>query len=462
MQTSDATVLAAIMARIEARPTVELGFEKWTFESTRTENQSIRTAWPSGNITAPINIINDPWADKRQSDRKGGGYRYVMAERDAITGQGKHGDAQMQGHEGIHVLRYHEGYINLVRQAILEKIGDFNDQLEGAWAKELATSCGKDLHTWLKRWQASYGIGEALCLGYSHHVNSLGTDTGDLGVAQRHHPNLLVCGLPYGTGDGYCYTTWSSTTADFEAALAKNVIRSVDSDACKCNAANLRFVASEARRKAFTPINGDAENPLYLCFLHEDSWNQLLGDNQFLTALQKWAGNDDSKTWKTNQGVTFAGLLIFHGFHGPCEIFPYYSGTPTVAGTGDSLSSYAATSATAVKIAYGPVTDSAGLPRKDVLNGVNVESDTCTDAIGGRRLNWILGGNAITAVQTTAPSLARNEWDYGAKAGICIKWMGGFNRKDMYDAQTAASATVVTNQSSLPFVTFSPRQSVTL
>jgi len=38
-----------------------------------------------------------------------------------------------------------EGYINLKRQAGLEKIGDFNDQLQGAWARQLAAEVGDSL-----------------------------------------------------------------------------------------------------------------------------------------------------------------------------------------------------------------------------------------------------------------------------------------------------------------------------
>ena len=445
--TTDTTVLAAIMARIKSRPQVAMGWDRFTTVKQRTEQEVVQQMYPSFNPTAVVNIITDPWAEAEGAALKGGGFRYTMAQDDQLIGQGVSGDQQVQGTGGVDVLRYTEGFINLKRKEHLIKIGDFNDQLQGAWAKQLATKGGSKLYNWLRRWQGWYGIGYALLYGHSRHI--VGSASGELAQSERLHPNTYVCGLDYGTGDNKTYTTWSATTATFESALAKNIIRSSDSSEFYMTAKNLRLLYREAKGKGFMPVNGNFENPEYLCFLHEDQWMQLLNDSTFIQHLQNNSKTDDSGTWKSQQMVKYAGLIIFHGFHGPCEVFAYKSG--------DTLSAHTAVAADATNVVFGPVNDASGLTEKDVLDGVNVESDSSANSVGGRRLGWILGGDALMSVQTMAAELRRAEWDYAAKKGLAIHWMGGFSRRDFYNNPAPASATVVQNYSSLPFVTFSPR-----
>jgi len=440
----------------------QMFFRKFTGYTQPSAHETMRGAlqpnFPAGKIVQLIDGNRFGWHGG--DTRKGGGDHYVIEVMNAITGMGVSGDAQVKGEGTVVTTKQIDFYLNRKRKETIVKLGNMHELRGGAWAIEAAKTRGPELMDWYQRWMSFYGITWSMVRQYSWHVEG-NHENGDYNIGGSHHPNFYIAGAETGTNGTGPYPTWSATDATYEQNIARHMLSVAnDAPAAAMSFNLLTNLATECNEKRLQPAMLEG-GPGYVMILHNDQWNQLLADPQFLDYVLK-TGTSKSEQMdviKYNRQAICQNFHIYAGNFAALEVHPH---------KGDADWSTAVTSANATAIDYGLIDEDLESDAKHRIKLDHTDPDNIRTGFTGsqsgntmhaNQQHWrggmILGANALIGMQAQKPKFFRDDDDYENKKTMDIDGIESYARVDHVDS--VSSPTEIANTSSIFFVTNSRR-----
>ena len=366
------------------------------------------TLRPSGKL---IDVVRDFM-------REGGLYMDVPISV-PLTGQGRHGSANLEGHEEMRKVLTKKVAINQLRHAVQIQDNKMSGQTlqKPAIQMALMERGGEDLRDWFSRKLAFYPY-FALFTGYSDNLTDA---TYGVNMSQKSHPNFYVKG--WGARVAFSNTF----DAAYETAVATALASLSDDPGDYFAAKSIRDMVYLASYHKILPMTINGQE-VYVIFIHPAQMRQLRRDSEWLEA-QKFAGV------RGQENQIFTGISEGYIYEGAYIIVD--NTIPGVRIAGDT--GYDATRGT---VNYGSSLYMAN-PR-DVSN---------------RKLAVLCGAGAITAGYGSELAFNSRTADYGQFMGDGAGMILGMERADIIDDDNYfgnGAGAFYENSSSLVYGTWSP------